>query len=326
MSASLSEIADQLKRRSNLLLLTHEHPDGDAIGSLIGLHRVLLAAGIQSEVLVDPEDAPASEYRFLIPNTGVVESLPTDLSNTTLVILDSGNIERSAAGTEGLKADYIINIDHHHDNTMFGTLNHLDSDASCTAEIVWSLAAELGAEVDELASKALYIGLVTDTGRFMYSNTGPMAHQMAADLIKRGVETAPMFRRIYEGVPEGRAALLGRALSKMERHADGAVTLVFLSRADFDETGAIDGWSEGVIDHLRAVEGTKVAAVIREPSATPENRRISLRAAVDDVDVSAIARAGGGGGHPGAAGFSSTLEPSELISFIVDSAVEAGAR
>ena len=325
MSETLSAIAAALREHSNLVLLTHEHPDGDAIGSLIGLHRVLSAAGIESKVLIDPSDAPAAEYQFLIPSEGVLESLPEDLATTTLVILDSGNLERSAAGERGATAASIINVDHHHDNTRFGSINYVDANASCTAEIVWEIASELEADIDETAAKALYIGLVTDTGRFMYSNTGPAAHQMAADLISRGVETAAMFRRIYEGIPEGRAALLGRALSKLERYADGAVTLVFLTRQDFDECEAIDGWSEGIVDHLRAVEGTKIAGVIREPSNGPENRRVSLRAATDDVDVSAIARAGGGGGHPGAAGFSSSLPVAELSAFIVESAIAAGA-
>jgi phosphoesterase RecJ-like protein len=325
MSATLAEVAAALRNEAPLVLLTHEHPDGDAIGSLIGLHRVLLAAGIESSVYINPDDQPASEYRFLVPSERVIDEVSGDLDSSTLVILDSGNLERSAVGEAGGAAKLIINIDHHHDNTRFGGLNHVNADASCTAEIVWSLAKELGAELDETAAKALYIGLVTDTGRFMYSNTGGAAHQMAAELIEVGVLPAPMFRRIYEGVPEGRAALLGRALSKMERHAGGAVTIAFLTRQDFDECSAIDGWSEGVIDHLRALEGTKVAAVVREPQADPSTRRVSLRAAVDDVDVSSIARAGGGGGHPGAAGFSSTLDPEELIKFIVESAVEAGA-
>ncbi len=325
MSSTLADAVAALQTEANLVLLTHEHPDGDAVGSLVGLHRVLSSAGISSQIYINPEDQPAVEYRFLLDGSAVTEQVPSQLSETTLVILDSGNLERSAIGVSGESAKLIVNIDHHHDNTRFGAINHVDADASCTAEIVWSIANELGATIDQLAAKALYIGLVTDTGRFMYSNTGVKAHQMAADLIGSGLEPAPMFRRIYEGVPEGRAALLGRALSKVERHAEGAVSLVLLTRADFDECGAIDGWSEGIIDHLRALSGTKVAAVIREPSGSPDNRRISLRASTDEVDVSAIARAGGGGGHPGAAGFSSDLPPAELISFIVDSAVKAGA-
>jgi phosphoesterase RecJ-like protein len=325
MNATLEDVCDALRSGTNLCLLTHEHPDGDAIGSLVGLHRVLLSVGIDSSVYIDPDDMPAAEYEFLVPEARLLTAVPEDLSDVTLVVLDSGNLERSAVGEAGLGAKAIINIDHHHDNTRYGSLNHVDAEASCTAEIVWELSKNLEASLDDLAIRALYIGLVTDTGRFMYSNTGAKAHEMAADLIAQGLKPAPMFRRIYEGVPQGRSALLGRALSKLQRHAGGAVSLVFLTRSDFDECEALDGWSEGVIDHLRAIQGTKVAAVIREPSGNPDNRRISLRAATDEVDVSAIARAGGGGGHPGAAGFSSDLAPDALVNFIVESATAAGA-
>ena len=110
--------------------------------------------------------------------------------------------------------------------------------------------------------------------------------------------------------------LLARALNSIERHQDGALTLTWLSRDDFDSASAPDDWSEGIIDHLRAIQGTAVAAVIREPKQDPTTRRISLRSARDGVDVSLIAREGGGGGHKGAAGFSSSLRRDELIVFL----------
>jgi len=318
MNSALSDVAAALRSADNLLLITHEHPDGDAIGSLVAAHRILAAVGIDAPILVPAEDEPAAEYHFLVPWDNAVRELPEDLSGTTLVMLDCGNLERSAAGERGANASAIVNIDHHHDNTRFGSINHVVDTASCTAEIVWNLAAELGAEVDQLTATALYVGLVTDTGRFMYDNTGPAAHQMASDLIRIGVPVAAMFRRIYEGIPIGKARLLGRALNNIERHSDGRLTLTWLSREDFDQVEAIDGWSEGIIDHLRSIEGTEVAAVIREPIGNPEIKRISLRAANDDVDVSRIARAGGGGGHRGAAGFSSELSPEGLREFLLD--------
>ena len=316
MTPALTELAARLTSAERLLLLTHEHPDGDAIGSLSALHRMLASVGVRSEVLVAEDDAPAAEYRFLVPWDQVRRSLPDDLSGWTLALLDCGNRERSPLGDREPTGAFVINVDHHHDNTRFGDLDFVDPDASCTAEIVWRLREPLGATIDDIAAQALYAGLVTDTGRFMYSNTGTEAHRMAAHLIELGVPVEQMYRRIYEGVEEGRVRLLAGALAGIERHEAGALTLTWLSRDLFVGAGASDDWSEGIVDHLRAIEGTCVAAVVREPERDPSVRRVSLRAARDGVDVSLIAREAGGGGHKGAAGFSSDLPREELILFL----------
>jgi bifunctional oligoribonuclease and PAP phosphatase NrnA len=169
-------------------------------------------------------------------------------------------------------------------------------------------------------AEALYVGLVTDTGRFMYENTGPRAHRMAAELISAGVNVARVNSRLYEEMPPAKLALLGVALERIQRFEDGTLTLTALDAVDFERAGAEESLSEGIVDHLRSVAGTKVAVLIRELMA-PESRgkrKVSLRATGDDIDVSAIARTQGGGGHRRAAGFSTTLEVSELISLLRD--------
>jgi phosphoesterase RecJ-like protein len=218
---------------------------------------------------------------------------------------------------------HILNIDHHHDNTHFGTVNLVVPDASCTAEIVWDLMHGLGVELSQEIAEALYVGLITDTGRFMYENTGPRAHAMAADLIKAGVDVHEIYRRVYEGVPFGKLALLARGLSKVARYDGGRLTVTELDAVDFAESGAEESYSEGVIDHLRAVEGTAVAALIRERISSDNGshppdpaRKVSLRASDERVDVSAIARVQGGGGHRQAAGFSTSLGRDELVAFL----------
>jgi phosphoesterase RecJ-like protein len=167
-------------------------------------------------------------------------------------------------------------------------------------------------------AEALYIALVTDTGRFMYENTGPLAHRMAAELVAAGVNAPAVYRRLYEEIPLAKLTLLGVALERIQRFDTGALTLVALDAEDFERLSAEESFSEGIIDHLRSVAGTKVAALIRELTA-PESRgkrKVSLRATGDDVDVSAIARTQGGGGHRRAAGFSTTLEVQELIALL----------
>jgi phosphoesterase RecJ-like protein len=318
MSATLdlSPVVDALECAQRVLVVTHEHPDGDAIGSIAAMHRILASAGGEATMLIPEGDEPASEYQFLFEWDDCVRTVPEDLTGWTVAMLDCGNMERSPLREVDLSGVTVLNIDHHHDNTRFGTIDLIDPAASCTAELVWRLAAQMGAELTLRVAEALYVGLVTDTGRFMYSNTGTAAHMMACDLIDAGVDVELLFRRIYEGVPEGQTALLARALSSIERYDSGRLTLTWLDRTDYEVTEAMDGWSEGVIDHLRAIAGTFVAAVIREPSDQPEIKRVSLRASHRGVDVSAIARAGGGGGHPGAAGFRSSMQRDELVEFL----------
>ena len=227
------------------------------------------------------------EYRFLELRRLVTEP-PADLAERTIVFLDCGNIDRNPA--DSLKRDdaHIVNIDHHHDNTLFGTVNHVDPSASSTAEIVWSLLEPLGVALTLEIAEALYVGLVTDTGKFMYENTGPRAHEMAASLIAAGVDGPAIYRELYENVPQGKLELLARGLANVERFDDGLITLTQLSKDDYASTGAEEAYSEGVVDHLRAVEGTAVAGVVRDMLAEGREgvRKVSLRATDDRIDVS----------------------------------------
>jgi phosphoesterase RecJ-like protein len=180
---------------------------------------------------------------------------------------------------------------------------------------VWRLCKALGVELTRDLAEALYVGLVTDTGKFMYENTGPEAHRMAAELHEAGVDAQSVYRQLYENVPPAKLDLLARGLANMQRFDDGAVTLSYLSKADYEASGAEAGYSEGVVDHLRALEGTVVAALVRDQLGPGRDgtRKVSLRASDDRVDVSRIARAHGGGGHRRAAGFSTEADLPELV-------------
>jgi phosphoesterase RecJ-like protein len=162
--------------------------------------------------------------------------------------------------------------------------------------------------------------LITDTGRFMYENTGPRAHRMAAELIEAGVDVHEIYRRVYEGVPYGKLALLARGLANIERYDGGTLTVTALSAKDFTDSGAEESYSEGVVDHLRAVQGTAVAALVRDRIGDTDGeqqlRKVSLRATDDRVDVSQIARTQGGGGHRQAAGFTTSMEWEALVAFL----------
>jgi phosphoesterase RecJ-like protein len=311
-------VLERIRADTRFVLAAHEGPDGDALGSLVGMQGLLTALGKDSQMFIAPEDLPLPyEYRFFALD-GLISSPPVDVAERTVVFLDCGNIDRNSAGVLQ-RGRHLLNIDHHHDNTRFGTLDHVVPDASCTAEIVWDLMHGLGVRPSAEAARALYVGLITDTGRFMYENTGPRAHEMAAELIGEGVDVQDVYRRLYEEMPAAKIALLALALGRMRRFDSGELTLAALSAADFHETGSEDSYSEGIIDHLRAVQGTKLAALVRELSGGEGDRarrKVSLRATDDDVDVSVIAREQGGGGHRRAAGFTTTLEVEPLIEFL----------
>jgi bifunctional oligoribonuclease and PAP phosphatase NrnA len=305
----------ELRAADKLLLTTHENPDGDALGSLLAMHWILEQLGKQSVMYMSPDEFPLPwEYRAWTFD-GIVGAPPPDVTERTIVFLDCGNIDRMPV--EFLQRDglRILNIDHHHDNTRFGTVNLVAPEASCTAEIVYRLAKELGAEITLPIADALYTGLVTDTGKFMYENTSPEAHRMAAELIEAGVEPHQVHRRLYEDLPFRRLQLLQRALASVERYDDGSITIAHLVKDDYAATGASEQDSEGVVDHMRAVEGTAVAVLVREQLSEGREglRKVSLRATDGRVDVSRIAREFGGGGHPQAAGFSTPLPFGELV-------------
>jgi bifunctional oligoribonuclease and PAP phosphatase NrnA len=315
------QAVEELRRSDKLLLTTHENPDGDALGSLLSMHWILEQLGKDSVMFLSPEEFPLPwEYRNWTFDTGLVGEPPADVGERTVVFLDCGNIDRMPVDFLQRQGVHILNIDHHHDNTRFGTVNLVSSAASCTAEIVWRLAKELGAQITPPIADALYVGLVTDTGKFMYENTSPAAHRMAAELIEAGVEPHRVYRRLFEDLPFARLLLLQRALATLERHGDGAITIAHLVKPDYEQTGADETDSEGIVDHLRSVEGTSVAVLVRELLADDRRgkRKVSLRATDGRVDVSRIARELGGGGHPQAAGFTTALPYGELVERLRD--------
>ncbi|HEX9967114.1 MAG TPA: bifunctional oligoribonuclease/PAP phosphatase NrnA [Solirubrobacterales bacterium] len=316
-AAALERVGEELRSRDRFLLTAHEGPDGDALGSLLGLHQVLTQLGKDSVMFMAAKEFPLPiEYRFL-PLEEVFHEPPADMPDRTVVFLDCGNVDRMPVPflTEG--DNVRLNIDHHHDNTLFGDVNLVDVEASSTAEIVYELAVLLGVEITPEMAEALYVGMVTDTGKFMYENTNARTHRIAAELIEAGVAIDETYRRLYEHVPIEKLRLLSRALEGIQRHCDGALVLAYITNADYEASGSGEEMTEGIIDHLRSVEGARVAALIRDLGDRGRAaRKVSLRSSGGEVDVSAIARRHGGGGHKRAAGFSTDLELQPLVDFL----------
>jgi phosphoesterase RecJ-like protein len=310
------DIVAELAAGERFLITTHEGPDGDALGSTLALQEALTQLGKDSVMFLAEKEFPLPiEYRFL-PLQEVFHEAPADLSDRTVVFLDCGNIDRMPVDwlRDGAR---MLNVDHHHDNTRFADVNLVDVNASSTAEIVFDVCRRLGVEITPSIAQALYVGLITDTGMFMYENTDAHTHRVAAELIESGVDVNATFRRLYERVPEAKLKLIARALERIERRLDGALTTTYLSAADYAATGADETLTEGIIDFVRGIEGTAVAAVIRDkPDGDRAARKVSLRSPDGTVDVSVIARKMGGGGHRRAAGFSTDRSYDELVEIL----------
>ena len=317
--ADIDALADALRLHERFLVTSHENPDGDALGSLLATQLALLQLGKDSTMVLEGPAPLPGEYRFLeLESRGLLRARPDDHAERVVVAVDCAQATRVFDATLLEGKPLLLNVDHHHDNTRFGDVNVVVAKASSTGEVLGDVFRVLGVRLTPDVAEALYVAVVTDTGRFQYSNTTPKALRLAADLVEAGADVHKVFQGVYETIQFAKLKLLARALERATVYEGGDVVVSFLLRDDFAEVGAAEPYSEGIIDSLRAVEGAKVAALIREPprDGSPA-RKVSLRTSVDEIDVSAIARRSDGGGHRQAAGFSSDLSIAEITDFIV---------
>lgn len=325
-TSDLGAVVAALRDHRRFAVTSHENPDGDALGSLLAAHLGLRELGKDSVMVLGEQPIPV-EYGFLaLGEHGLVHEPPVDIGERVLVAVDCAQEGRIAArGIAGV-AESTVNIDHHHDNTTFGTVNLVVGGASSTAEVLADVFSALELRLTPAIAEALYTGLVTDTGRFQYSNTTPKALRLAADLIDAGANVPRIFQEVFETVQFPKLRLLGRAIAHASTHEDGRVVIAYLTREDFAETEADEPYSEGIIDSLRAVEGNELACLIRELAPGAGARcKGSLRTSAADLDVSAIARQSSGGGHRQAAGFSSDLDIEGVKEFVLNAYREARA-
>jgi bifunctional oligoribonuclease and PAP phosphatase NrnA len=316
-TTDLDRVVDAIRMNDRFVVAAHENPDGDALGSMLATTLGLRATGKDAVMFLSGTAPTPGEYRFLDLD-GLCRELPDDVGDRVLLAVDCANERRIGPDNDPVeRPKLVLNVDHHHDNSRFGDVNLVVDEASSTSEIVRDILRELDVALTPAIAEALYVGLVTDTGRFQYTNTTPKALRLAAELVETGADVHGIFRHVYETVQFAKLKLLARALERAELFAGGGLVVSYLLKEDFAAVGAEEPYSEGIIDSLRAVEGSEMVALIREP---PRNegpaRRVSLRSSRDEVDVSAIAREVGGGGHRQAAGFSSELPIAEIVEFL----------
>ena len=214
-TTDLKAIADALRQHDRFLVVTHENPDGDALGSLLAATLALRQLGKDAVMYLAGHTPVPSEYAFM-PLEGLLRDAPGDAAERVLLAVDCAKEDR--IGDEGARsrARLVLNIDHHHDNTRFGDLNLIVPDASSTGEVLRDVFAELGLELKPELAEPLYIALVTDTGRFQYANTTPKALRLAAELVEAGADIHAVFQEVYESVEFAKLKLLARALDRAE--------------------------------------------------------------------------------------------------------------
>ncbi len=315
VDVSPAEIAARLTGGPlRLAVATHRNPDGDAIGTMLGLTRALRAAG-HDVVMHHPDPHPVpDEFAFLIAAGEVVVPGPPEAEERRILIAVDCASEGRLWADEDPHAGVteVFNLDHHHDNSRFGDLNLVEDQASSSAEVVVHVLEAAGLEITREVAVPLYVGLVTDTGRFCYSNTGIEAHRIAGVLLAAGVDPHEIAQHLYEEQPESRLRLLGRAAEKAEMRCGGRLMLAALGPDDFHAAGGDD--TEGIVEAMRSVNGVEVAGLARQ--AGHKGWRVSLRSGDGEPDVSAIAREQGGGGHRSAAGFSTAMPIDELFTWL----------
>jgi bifunctional oligoribonuclease and PAP phosphatase NrnA len=312
-TTELKAIADALRRHDRFLIVTHENPDGDALGSMLAAALALRQLGKDGVMYLPGKTPLPGEYAFMRLED-LVREPPADAADRVLFAVDCAKAERIGDDAAISRAPLVLDVDHHHDNTRFGDLNLIVADASSTGEVLRDVFEELGVELTPELAEPLYIALVTDTGRFQYANTTPKALRLAAELVEAGADVHAVFQEVYESVEFAKLKLLARALDRAEVLEGGRIVVSYLLRTDFAQVGASEPYSEGIIDYLRAVEGAELAVLIREQlDEAAHAHKGSLRSSIDELDVSAIARRFGGGGHRQAAGFSTDLPLEEIV-------------
>ncbi len=312
-----AEVAERIRAEQRVLAVSHEAPDGDALGCLSAFVLMCESLGVACTAYVPGESAFPPEYLFLPRLDEVLRGeAPQAEPGTTVYFFDCASLLRSNSH-QFPKGVSRINIDHHPDNPGYGELNLLDASAPSTSAILLDIFKAGGFPVDDRIATALYVGLVTDTGRFQYSNTTPAAHRIAAELQEAGVDVAEVYRQVYESTPLPKLLLLERALCHLEVRLDGALVVSWLRNDDFAQTGAGEGHAEGIIDTLRRIQGVRVAALLRERSRDDRlETKVSLRSTDGGLNVAALAHERGGGGHPRAAGFTSDEDVATVLAWI----------
>lgn len=310
------EILQVFDQHQSFALSTHVNPDGDALGSELALYSFLKDLGKQ--VKIYNTDAAPKNYEFLPFSDAIlpVKALRDDFPEV-LVVLDAGVLKRIGQylARTLVPTRAIVNIDHHTAAEHFGDYNLVDTNASSTSEIIYQLIRHHGTPIGKERALCLYTGIMFDTGCFRYSNSTPMAHHVAADLIQESIAVDEVYRAVYETLPIGTLLLLGEVFQTLGTTPDGKIGWLYATQEMFHKTGTTRDDVDGFINHIRSIDTVEVAILVSEYKDGIS--KASLRSK-SSVDVGEIAAVFGGGGHQRAAGCEMDTPCQEAIAQLVE--------
>ncbi len=310
MTKPPDNLLQAIRAGHRFVVTSHINPDGDAVGSAIGLARVLRSMG-KGAMLWLRDECPAL-YLPLPGSDGIRtgEEPPAKFPETFdgAIVLECPSLDRTGLA-EPLAELPILNVDHHLGNEHYGKVNWIDTAAPSVGEMIFRLAKGLNVTPDRDTATSLYLTLVTDTGGFRFANATPEAFQAAAELVRGGAQPQRVAQWLYESRPEGSMRLLGEMLATLKLHGEGRVATVILDAAMFERAAAAPSDTEGLIDYPRSIAGVETAALIRE--LEDGKLKVSLRSR-GEVDIQKLALKHGGGGHRNAAGYTAEGEIEEV--------------
>jgi len=294
----IDRVLEVIREHKTFCIVGHMRPDGDCIGSQLGLALALRNEG--KRVTVWNQDAIPLKYKFLVGD-GLIEKPKAGQKFDCVIATDCASYERLGKVGDCVKQrKVLINIDHHATNPRYGDVNWVSPREPSTGELIYRLLKVARWPITPPIADLLFAAISTDTGSFQYPNTRPGTFHAGAELVTRGANLAKICDEVYQSYPLSRAKLLKHVYSKFRLTDNDRIAWLWLKKKDFTRTGAESDDTEGLIDHLRAIEPVVVACVFEE--IEPEMTRISLRSKSDRVNVSEICGQFGGGGHPAAAG------------------------
>ena len=314
-SSTRAQVAEAIRRRGRFVLSSHVRPDGDAIGSQLAMAYALRHLGKEVRIVNrDPPPAP------LLVFPGVADIEIADHAGDpgdAVIVMESGALSRT--GVTGLERGFVINIDHHVGNSMYGALNWFDVSAAACGEMVFDLVRELGVPITLEIATHVYVAILTDTGSFHYSSISPRTFDICRQCMEAGVDPPSVARSIFDSNNLGRLKLFGAVLSRMEMDETGRLATVFVDRQLAADCGGTYEDTEGLINLPLTVK--EIQAVVFFKEHRPDDWRISMRSK-GDVDINAVARQFGGGGHKNASGCSATGRFDDLKELFREKVVE----
>jgi len=291
----LSQVVELIENKKFFGITTHARPDGDGIGSSLGLYWLLRSLGKDTEIIFRDE-IPVS-YRELPGSDNIKQIGQTDKKYDAVFVIECSDISRP--GIAGLEDQFVVNIDHHATCEHFGDINWIDSTASAVGEMIYNLCKAIGGKISKEIADCVYMALVTDTGSFHYSNTTERTFKVASELVKIGVKPSKISEAVYNSYPWSRVELMGQIMATVKRDASGRVAWMRQDLKMVDETGAVDGDNNGFVN--LPLMAKDVLAVVFMKEVRPNVYRVSLRSK-GDINVAKVAEKFGGGGHKNAAG------------------------